>query len=67
MSDIHKNSNNIKTNIQNIFLPALTKLRKGGDEVLSFGEEKCKCMILLSFTMLCLQVKSNSKLKCVLR
>lgn len=41
MNEVHRNSNNIKTNIQNVFLPALAKIRKGGDEVLSFGEEKC--------------------------
>lgn len=42
MSDIHKNSNNIKNNIQNMLIPELSKLRKGGDEILSLGEEKCK-------------------------
>lgn len=45
MNEIHKNSNNIKSDIQNMLIPELSKLRKGGDEILSFGEEKCKKML----------------------
>lgn len=51
MSEIHKNSNNIKSNIQNILLPQLAKIRKGGDEILSFGEEKCEYLFLILFIL----------------